>query len=667
MSYQTRANKIDILIDWLSRKTDVSKIRPRQNIRISIDEDKIYKIFCDEYQNFDSMIDDALFQIIQNHFAKLSAKCKSDYVEGDVKQIMREKLSGKLKLDKYRNLTHTIFLDTVTSMQNINPDIEGKPVAFDSLVMFADDPKSYVVEGKAYCALCHSKGNITLTYDYEVKLPWCSDCKISMKLDKESARSEFIQTLLLEEFPESASNNSPVKFTCKLRGELVGKVFVGQRKRFVGFFRSDIDTKKKENPVYLEILSVQDCQEIKECVITDVEANKFREMPDLLQALIDSFAPYIKSRDLEKTAMLLSAVSGVDNFDLRSRSHILLCGDPGTGKSELCRFLVKIIPKGDIVDGNAVSQSGLVFGLDKLSSGKQVPKAGYVILNNGGILIIDEFDKCGKNERKALHGVLEQGIARYTKIQAMKASAIITMIATANPKYLTWKEGMSIMDNLEPIEKTILDRCDLIIRVRPLEDVSKKTAALESFLKGMNMETMVSPLDITTLKGYIAYARRLQPTITQEALQEILDFYTAMQTVKQKDDSPPMDQRQGEAISRLAVCFAKLLLKDVVDAETARKTISFYRDCLKTLGMNTDEGITQIPMESAHLTKEEAFWMAVSNVEKDEIGRFHEGDLIQELIKNPRFKTEEIAERYFRQMADHSAKLIKRAGKYQKA
>lgn len=668
MSYQSRGVKIEIIRDWLRRKIDFSTIRPRQIVKLTIDEQKIYEIFCDEYQIFNDLVHDALFKEIQRYFAKLAAKCRPDYIEGDEKQILRELLSGKLKLDTYRTVKGSIFLETVTSMQHINPKIEGKPVAFDAIVMFTDDPKSYIVEGEAYCRSCMSRDDIRLKFDYGIKLPYCNECKQYMKLDPETVKSESVQTLLLEEFPESARNNTPVKFTAKLRGDLVGTVFIGNRKRFVGIFRSDIDpdARRKENPVYVEILAVQELEQVKECVITEADAEKYRNMPNIIEGLVASFAPHIRHRNLEKEAILLSVVSGIDDFDLRSRSHILIEGDPGTGKSELCKFLAKIIPKGDIVDGNAVSQSGLVFGLDKLSSGKQVPKAGFAVLNHGGVLIIDEFDKCGKNERKALHGVLEQGIARYNKIQAMKAPAVITMIACANPKYLTWKEEMTLADNLEPIERTILDRCDLIIRMKPIEDLGKKAAQLETFMQGMSSEETKTPFDIITLKAYLSYARKIRPILSDEAKKIITDFYIMMQKLDQPDGSLPMDQRQGEALVRLAVSMARLKLKHIVDEDTAKETIAFYKSCLETLGMKTEEGVTTIPLETALMSMDEIFWYAVKIIPKDDQGRFNESDLIEELMKSPKFKNEAVAERYFQRMYEKSGKLVKERGKYRK-
>lgn len=666
MSYQTRGKKVEFLQNWLKERIDVSTIRPRQNTKITINDESVYRLFCDEYQDFDLMLDEALFNLVQNHFAALSAKTKPDYVEGDERQILREKLSGRLKLNAYHTITHTIFLETVTSMQEINPNIEGIVVAFDAIIMFTDDPKSYVVGGEAYCASCKSGGEIKLRYDFSLKLPWCADCRQYMKLDPETAKSEFVQTLLLEEFPECSRNNTPVKFTAKLRGSLVGTVFIGKRKRFLGMFRSEIDTKRKENPVYIEILAVQDIEQSKECIITHVEAEKYRSAPNILDDLIESFAPHIKNRNLEKEAMLLSIISGIDDFDLRSRSHILLSGDPGTGKSELCKFLALIIPKGDIVDGNAVSQSGLVFGLDKLSSGKQVPKAGFAVLNNGGVLIIDEFDKCGKNERKSLHGVLEQGMARYNKIQAMKAPAVITMVACANPKFLTWKPELSLADNLEPIEKTILDRCDIIIRMKPIMDISKKAAQLESFISGISSEETKSPFDITTLKAYLAYARKIQPKLSQEASKVITDFYILMQKLEQPEGSLPMEQRQGEALVRLSLNRARLKLQHIVDEDTAKETIRFYKNCLETLGMKTDDVVTTIPLETAHMSMDETFWQAINNVVKDEHGRFNESDLIEELMKNHKFKNEGVAERYFQRMHEKSGKIIKERGKFRK-
>ena len=76
------------------------------------------------------------------------------------------------------------------------------------------------------------------------------------------------------------------------------------------------------------------------------DAKKMKEMaknPNIFYSFIKSFCPMIFGHELVKAGLLLAGVGGSlknlqHDTDFREKSHVLLLGDPGIGKSQLLRF-----------------------------------------------------------------------------------------------------------------------------------------------------------------------------------------------------------------------------------------------------------------------------------------------------------------------------------------
>jgi len=193
----------------------------------------------------------------------------------------------------------------------------------------------------------------------------------------------------------------------------------------------------------------------------------------IYEKMVASIAPSIYGYDQEKLSMILQLFSGVtkqlpDGSRIRGDLHMLLIGDPGTGKSQMLAYIENIAPRAVYTSGKGSSSAGLTAAAvrDDFGDGQQWSlEAGALVLADRGIAAIDELDKMRPEDRSAMHEALEQ-----QKISVSKAGINATLksrcslLGAANPKYGRFDQYEPISEQID-LEPALISRFDLIFTV----------------------------------------------------------------------------------------------------------------------------------------------------------------------------------------------------------
>ena len=383
---------------------------------------------------------------------------------------------------------------------------------------------------------------------------------------------------------------------------------------------------------------------------------------DWLTKLTDSFAPEIYGLKEEKEALILSLVSGSRIGDLRGDINTLLVGDPSTAKSRLLKYVLKITNKSAYALGRSASAAGLVMGVDKLADGRNVIKAGPVVLCSGGCVCIDEIDKMADQDRSALHEAMEQQTATLNKIGSnltMPAETVI--LAAANPKTSKYNVKLSISQNIN-MPDSLLSRFDLIFLVRDIAHRDLDMKKLKHISKVRQNKNDCEVLSIEEMTKLINYCKKQEPKLYGVAIDKLENFFVNLRSMEQPTDSIAIDMRGFEGLIRLATAHAKLRFCDEVDERDVDEAIRLYKYSLETFGMSTQGEFTAstIPV----FTNKKDFVLESMKSISDNNNRFSLPKLVEVMVDEGEkwFKTEVIATSFILNVLQREGILIEADG-----
>ena len=473
------------------------------------------------------------------------------------------------------------------------------------------------------CTICGAQFEI-IQLTSRIKWPkFCINkrCKAKAQSDFRliSKKSEFIdwQSIMIQEIPEDLpSGRIPRSIQAILTYNLVDTVKPGDRVKIMGIFKSVLAQSTKSNnstlfKTFIDINFIDPEDKSEDIVELSKEDRKQIESlskePMIQKKIARSIAPTIYGRDDLKLASALCLFGGTRRKRpgggyKRGDIHILFVGDPGTGKSEILKSLIEVSPRGLYTSGKGSTAVGLTAAVIKDSdTGQMNLEAGAVVLANGGIAAIDEFDKMDTADRSALHEAMEQqtvSIAKAGIVATLKAQTAI--IAAANPHSGRYDRYKTPTQNIR-LPPSLLSRFDLIFVVIDRPDPADDAQMAEFILKNSMIgpeesyekeNLAVAPIPRDLLKKYVKHAKRtFNPVLTDEAKEKIKEFYLELRGRYDSEDAIiSILARNLDALIRLSESYAKMALRNKVLKEDVEEIIKPFKRYLKDTGYDETTG-----------------------------------------------------------------------------
>ncbi|HHI04044.1 MAG TPA: hypothetical protein ENL45_00685 [Candidatus Woesearchaeota archaeon] len=290
----------------------------------------------------------------------------------------------------------------------------------------------------------------------------------------------------------------------------------------------------------------------------------FRLFSEKAKTIKEFIAPNIFGMELvkEAAALQLFAIDPV---------HILLLGDPGTGKTDILRSVSNLHPVTSFGLGSGASKAGLSAAV----KGNEILK-GLLPMANNGICCIDELNLMKRADYAALYSAMEKGFITYDKANKhFQLDAKVRVIATSNPKGDRFVGNIiSILKQQIPFDSALLTRFHLVFLIRKpgLERFAKITKKIVQ-----NDKMKVSIKDMEFIKDYVDFAEQVDVEFPKEFEKQVVEFSTKLKKDEKKyliEISP----RLVIGLIRIAKASARMELRKTVkkeDIDKAEEIIKF--------------------------------------------------------------------------------------------
>ncbi|XP_020089707.1 probable DNA helicase MCM9 isoform X2 [Ananas comosus] len=277
--------------------------------------------------------------------------------------------------------------------------------------------------------------------------------------------------------------------------------------------------------------------------------------------ILQGICPQIFGLFTVKLAVALTLIGGVQHVDasgmkIRGEPHMLLVGDPGTGKSQFLKFAAKLSNRSVITTGLGSTSAGLTVTAVK-DGGEWMLEAGALVLADGGLCCIDEFDSMREHDRATIHEAMEQQTISVAKAGLVTTlSTRTTVFGATNPKgQYDPNQCLSVNTTLSG---PLLSRFDIVLVLLDTKNpewdaiVSSHILAEKGEARKNNSDGLEHMWSLPMIRRYIHYVKQhFKPVLTKES-EKVISSYYQLQRRSANHNVARTTVRMLESLIRLA-------------------------------------------------------------------------------------------------------------------
>ncbi|KAG0289361.1 minichromosome maintenance protein 5 [Linnemannia gamsii] len=555
-------------------------------------------------------------------------------IQQHAKRLLNASPNVEFEGEEYQVVLHSSA--NMIKIRHLNANSISKLIRISGIIIAASPLTSKATTLTLRCKTCQKTRKLPIQAGFSgVSMPRTCDLSVGAEpnpsgcgmdpyvVDHDKSTCVDQQILKLQESPDDVPvGELPRHVLLSADRDLTNRVVPGSRATIMGVY-SVFQTKpgKGNNAIairtpYIRVVGINTETDAsgRKRNFTDEEEEEFIAMsrePGLYHKFANSIAPSIfGNHDIKKaiSCLLFGGSKNVlpDGMKLRGDINVLLLGDPGTAKSQLLKFVEKVAPISVYTSGKGSSAAGLTASVVREPSTREFYlEGGAMVLADGGVVCIDEFDKMRDEDRVAIHEAMEQQTISIAKAGITTIlNSRTSVLAAANPVFGRYDDMRSAGENID-FQTTILSRFDMIFILKD-EHNEGRDMTIARHVMNVHMdrpsETAASEISIEKMKNYISYCKlKSAPRLTKEAAEKLSSHFVGirstvghMQDMEGVRTSIPITIRQLEAIIRISESLAKMTLSPRATEQHVDEAIRLFKfSTMDAVNAGTMDGKTR--------------------------------------------------------------------------